>query len=51
MNITDWNEFGKDLGMNLKLSKRILEGQGEAFVEALASGREVSLEAGLGFRW
>jgi len=45
------DEFGKDLGIKLKLSKNILKGAGEAFVEALASREEFSVSAGAGFRW
>jgi hypothetical protein len=37
--------------INLKLSRKILKGSGEAFISALKGGREVSLAAGVGFRW
>jgi len=45
------NKAGEDLGIDVKLSRRILEGQGEAFIRALRSQREVSIVAGVGFRW
>jgi hypothetical protein len=45
------NKIGEDLGIDVRLSRRILEGQGEAFVRALRSQKEVSIVAGVGFRW
>lgn len=45
------NKRGKDLGINLKLSRKILKDQGEAFIRALSLGKEFSLIAGAGFRW
>jgi len=45
------NRVGEDLGIDVKLSRRILEGQGEAFIRALRSQKEVSIVAGVGFRW
>jgi len=45
------NKTGEDLGIDIKLSRRILEGQGEAFIRALKSQKEVSIVAGIGFRW
>jgi len=45
------NNKGSGLDADLKLSRNILKGQGEAFVKALKEGREVSLLAGVGFRW
>jgi len=45
------NKIGEDLGIDVKLSRDILEGQGEAFIQALSSRKEVSIVAGLGFRW
>jgi hypothetical protein len=45
------NKIGEDLGIDVKLSRRILEGQGEAFIRALRSREEVSIVAGVGFRW
>lgn len=41
----------EDLGIDLKLSKTLFKNQGEAFLEALKEGKEVSLLVGLGFRW
>ncbi len=45
------NKFGEDLGISLKLSRRIFDGQGETFIRALRSQKEVSIVAGVGFRW
>ena len=45
------NISGEDLGASLRLSRKILKDQGEAFVEAVREGKEVSLLAGIGFRW
>jgi len=45
------NKRGEDLGIDVKLSRRILEDQGEAFIRVLRSQREVSIVAGVGFRW
>jgi hypothetical protein len=45
------NKTGEDLGIDVKLSRRILEGQGEAFIRMLRSQREVSIVAGVGFKW
>jgi hypothetical protein len=45
------NNKHQDLDMDLKLSRKILEGQGEAFAQALKDGKEVSLLAGAGIRW
>lgn len=45
------NNFDKDMDIGLKLSRNILKDQGEAFVSALKEGKELSLTAGIGFRW
>lgn len=45
------NKIGEDLGIDVKLSRNILEGQGEAFIRALRSQKEVFIVAGVGFRW
>ncbi len=45
------NRAGEDLGIDVKLSRRIFEDQGEAFIRALRSQKEVSITAGVGFRW
>lgn len=45
------NNRREGLGINLKLSKTILKGQGEAFIQALVSRKEVELISGAGFRW
>lgn len=45
------NNAGKDLEIFGKLSRKIFDGQGEAFTEALLSGSEISAIAGVGFRW
>jgi hypothetical protein len=43
--------LGKDLGINIKLSHKILKDQGEAFIQAIKENKEISLLAGIGFRW
>ena len=45
------NSSGKDLGISLKLSKTILKGIGEIYLEALKEGKVISLVAGAGLRW
>ncbi len=45
------NKWGQDLGINVKLSRKILKDQGEAFLRALSSRKEISVIAGVGFRW
>ena len=40
-----------DLDMTVELSREILEGDGEAFLRALASKNEVSICAGMAWRW
>ncbi|MDP1853449.1 MAG: hypothetical protein Q8L26_04540 [Candidatus Omnitrophota bacterium] len=45
------NKRGEDLGVDVKLSRKILQGQGEAFIRTLSSRKEVSIVAGVGFRW
>jgi len=45
------NRLGQDLGMDVKLSRRILKGEGEAFIRALSLGKEASIVAGAGIRW
>lgn len=45
------SEAGEELGIDVKLSRDILDGQGEAFIHALRSGKEVFITAGAGFRW
>ncbi|MFA5143514.1 MAG: hypothetical protein WC522_05050 [Candidatus Omnitrophota bacterium] len=41
----------KDLGISLRLSRKILEGSGEAFLRAIASGSEAAFSAGAAWRW
>jgi hypothetical protein len=41
----------KDMGIDLKLSRKILEGDGEAFLRLLASRRESEIYAGAAWRW
>lgn len=41
----------KDTGMELKLSRKLLRGGGEAFLKALASGREKAIYAGAAWKW
>ena len=45
------NRLGKDLDTSLRLSRKILKDQGDAYIKALREGEEVSLLAGIGFRW
>lgn len=45
------NNRHEDMGMDLKLSRTFLKGLGQAYIEALKEGREISLVAGIGFRW
>ena len=45
------NNLRQELGINLKLSRKILRNQGEAFLQALKENKEISLGAGIGFRW
>lgn len=45
------NKRGEDLGIDVKLSRKIIQGQGEAFIRTLSSRKEVSIVAGVGFRW
>jgi len=51
LNLRLKNLSHQDLGIDLKLSKTLFKNQGEAFLEALKEGKEVSLLAGIGFRW
>jgi len=41
----------KDIGVNLELSHKILEGDGEAFFRILKSNRELAIYAGAAWRW
>jgi len=46
------NDIGnKDMGATLELSRRILKGDGEAFLRALVSGRESAIYVGAAWRW
>ena len=45
------NIENKDIGATLELSHEILEGGGEAFLRALASGQELAVYAGAAWRW
>jgi hypothetical protein len=42
---------GRDLCVEIELSRRILEGRGEAFLRTLGSERELAVHAGAGSRW
>jgi len=42
---------GKDLGIELILSKKLLKGAGEAFFKTLLSKKELMLFAGTGIKW
>lgn len=41
----------KDIGITVKLSRKLLLGDGEAFIRLLASKEEQALYAGAGWRW
>lgn len=45
------NRLRKDLGMKLKLSRKLLKGDGEAFVKLLRSKKEASIYVGTAWRW
>ena len=45
------NEFRKDLGMELKLSRKLLQGDGETFLKLLKDKKEASVYAGAAWRW
>ena len=45
------NELNKEIGSELKLSHKILKGDGEAFLRLLKTKREAAILAGAGWRW
>jgi hypothetical protein len=45
------NRLRKDLGLRLKLSRKLLKGDGEAFVKLLKSKKEAAIYAGMAWRW
>jgi hypothetical protein len=45
------NELNKDIGGELKLSHKILKGDGQAFLRFLKSKEETAILIGAGFRW
>ena len=45
------NDLNKDISANLKLSHKILKGDGEAFIRGLKSKRECAIFAGAARRW
>lgn len=45
------NNRNKYMDASLRFSRKILKDQGESFTEALKDGKELSLLAGVGFRW
>ncbi|MCX5704737.1 MAG: hypothetical protein NTZ92_01555 [Candidatus Omnitrophica bacterium] len=45
------NNLHKELGINLKLNKSILNGCGDIFLQALKDGKDVTVKAGIGFKW
>jgi len=45
------NNLKQDLGIDLKLTRKILGNQGEAFLQAFKENKEIALVAGAGFRW
>lgn len=45
------NRLHKDLGLELKLSRKLLKGDGEAFLKLLKSKKEASIYVGTAWRW
>ncbi len=45
------NRLHKDLGLELKLSRKLLKGDGEAFLKLLKSKKEAAIYAGAAWRW
>lgn len=45
------NRLRKDLGMELKLSRKLLRGDGEAFLKLLKSKKEAGIYVGAAWRW
>ena len=45
------NELKKDLGLELKLSRKLLRGDGEAFLKLLKSKKEASIYVSAAWRW
>jgi hypothetical protein len=45
------NESNRDLGITLRLSRSILKGQGQVFLETLKEKKEFSIVGGIGLRW
>ncbi|MEA3328187.1 MAG: hypothetical protein U9Q08_00375 [Candidatus Omnitrophota bacterium] len=45
------NRFGKDLGLELKLSRKLLKGDGQTFLKLLKSKKESSVYLGGAWRW
>ncbi|MEI6631287.1 MAG: hypothetical protein WCL25_01575 [bacterium] len=45
------NRSNKDLGIEVRLSRKFFADNGEAFIQALASKNEKAVSAGAGFRW
>ena len=45
------NGDGEDLGVTVTLSRQIVKGQGEAFIRALRSQKEMAIAVGAGVRW
>ena len=45
------NELRKDLGLELKLSRKLLRGDGEAFLKLLKDKKEASVYVGAAWRW
>jgi len=45
------NERRKDLGLELKLSRKLLKGDGQSFLKLLKSKKEASIYVGAAWRW
>lgn len=51
LNLQLRTKHGENLGIEIKLSRSIIKGQGEAFLKLLSEKKEVLLAAGAGFTW
>ena len=45
------NDMNKDIGVSLRLSHKLLKGDGEIFLRGLRTRREAAIYAGAGWRW
>ncbi len=45
------NTLGRDLGMGLTLSRKLIRGDGQAFFNLLKSKKELTVSLGSAWRW